>query len=248
MTDSGASVERSRVHFGLTEIDYKIRRSHRRTTVSIAIDPKDGVVVTAPPQVTQQRLDRVVLDRGHWIARGLRRQSSHPPVASSKEFVGGEGFSYLGKQYRLRVETGPVGPLQLRGRFLCLEVPIGLPEVSLARVMRAALVDWYRARARKYLPARSRVWAKKLDVEPSQFEIFEPTTRWGSSSKDGSIRINWRIIQCPTSIIDYVLAHEFVHLVHRDHSRAYWALLGRVMPDYEARKGRLKEMGPGLIW
>jgi predicted metal-dependent hydrolase len=78
--------------------------------------------------------------------------------------------------------------------------------------------------------------------------VAEPPKRWGSTTKAGIVRINWRVLQCPVSLVDYVLAHELVHLIHEDHSRAFWATLGRIMPDYEERKKRLREMGPRLVW
>jgi predicted metal-dependent hydrolase len=248
MTDSGALLERSRVQFGLTPIEYKIQRSHRRTTISIAIDPDVGVLVTAPRLVARERLDQVVLTKGHWIARGLRHLSDRPPANHSKEFVSGEGFYYLGRQYRLRLETGPIRPLRLENGILTLPVPPGLSEANVEGYARAALVDWYRGRAGKYLKARCRAWAHKLKVEPQALALSEPATRWGSTSKDGTIRLNWRIVQAPSTLVDYVVAHELCHLVHRDHGREFWSMLGRVMPDYEARKQRLREVGPGMIW
>jgi predicted metal-dependent hydrolase len=72
--------------------------------------------------------------------------------------------------------------------------------------------------------------------------------RWGSASPSGSIRLNWRVIQAPISLVDYVVAHELVHLRHPNHDRAFWAALGRAMPNYEERKGRLRELGRSLVW
>lgn len=66
----------------------------------------------------------------------------------------------------------------------------------------------------------------------------------------GEVRLNWRIVQAPVYIIDYVVAHELVHVLRHDeaHGAEFWALLGRVMPDYEARRDRLRELGPCLEW
>lgn len=84
-------------------------------------------------------------------------------------------------------------------------------------------------------------------MEPPRVIVSGQEKRWGSCSK-GVVRLNWRNVQAPKSLIDYVVAHEVTHLLHEDHSRAFWAALGRVMPDYEVRKGRLREMGPRLVW
>ena len=90
-------------------------------------------------------------------------------------------------------------------------------------------------------------FADKLGAPPSEVRIVEQTRRWGSCSTS-TLRINWRIIQAPRSLIDYVLAHEVAHLVHEHHGHAFWATLGRILPDYEERRVRLKILGPTLLW
>ena len=67
------AIERSEVRFGLTTIPYLVTRSHRRGTVSIAIDPAMGVLLTAPQATPIARLDRVVHDKARWIVERLRR-------------------------------------------------------------------------------------------------------------------------------------------------------------------------------
>jgi predicted metal-dependent hydrolase len=64
----------------------------------------------------------------------------------------------------------------------------------------------------------------------------------------GVLRINWRIIQAPIPLIEYVLVHEITHMKHPNHDRRFWSVLGRVMPDYEDRRARLREMGSRLEW
>jgi predicted metal-dependent hydrolase len=87
-----------------------------------------------------------------------------------------------------------------------------------------------------------------IGIDAPEIVVSEPTKRWGSASKNGTVRINWRVMQAPVTLVDYVLVHELVHLVHEDHSREFWATLGRMMPDYEERKKRLRELGPRMVW
>jgi hypothetical protein len=63
-----------------------------------------------------------------------------------------------------------------------------------------------------------------------------------------AVRFNWRIIQAPMRLVDYIVVHELVHLVHKDHTKEFWALLGKVMPDYEDRRTALRGLGRGLEW
>jgi len=92
------------------------------------------------------------------------------------------------------------------------------------------------------------LWATKLDVPFPRLLIREPKKRWGSCHPSGIVRLNWRILQAPLRLVDYVVAHELCHLLHEGHGRAFWATLGHAMPDYEARRARLTELGARLIW
>jgi len=78
--------------------------------------------------------------------------------------------------------------------------------------------------------------------------IRDQQRRWGSCDRRGTLRVNWRIVQAPMRLVDYVVAHELAHLRHQDHSKAFWALLGRAMPDYEPRREALRRMGAKLGW
>ena len=72
--------------------------------------------------------------------------------------------------------------------------------------------------------------------------------RRGSCDQAGTIRLNWRIIQAPMRLVDYVVVHELVHLQHRGHGRDYWQAVERVRPDYERRRRDLRERGSLLVW
>lgn len=247
MTDT--SIERSSVRYGTTTIDYAIKRSPRRTTVSIAIDPTDGVLVTAPEPAPVARLDRIVEAKASWISQRLKRQSDRPPAPSAKEFVSGESFLYLGRQYRLKLDVDAAPrPLRLEGGSLRLPIPRHMPEDHRGAFVRAALVDWYKLQAKKRLPVRLRAWSKKMGVRAPHLVIAEPEKRWGSATSAGTVRLNWRIVQAPLALIDYVVAHELTHLQHPNHTRDFWASLGRAMTDYETRKQRLRMLGPQTAW
>ena len=78
--------------------------------------------------------------------------------------------------------------------------------------------------------------------------VSDQQKRWGSCDRNGTIRLNWRIIQAPMRLVDYVVVHELVHLRHRGHDREYWQALGRVMPDYERRRDDLMQRGRSRSW
>lgn len=240
-------IERSEIHFGTTHIPFLIRRSSRRATVALAIDG-GKLVVTAPTQATVERLNAVVRGKALWVKHQLHGASTSttPP----REFVSGETFRYLGRQHRLRVVSGDPEPVvKMDLGWIVAAVSRG-HEAERLVLVRDALVGWYRRRAEDRLPERVEIWSKKLGIPMPVVLVRDQQRRWGSCNQAGEVRLNWRIVQAPLALIDYVVAHELVHVVRGDdgHSRAFWAQLGRVMPDYDARRDQLREIGPSLEW
>lgn len=195
------------------------------------------------------RLDALVRTKARWIVERLRHVSQPETPVPPRELVSGESYLYLGRGHRLRlvVSTEP-GPAKLARGWL--EVPV-LRTLSTSAQRDAALAsiaDWYRTHARLRLPERVALWAAKLHAEPTAVLVRNQRKRWASCDEQGVLRFNWRIMQAPMRLVDYVVAHELVHLRHRDHTQAFWARLGTVMPDYEQRKDELRRLGPRLQW
>ena len=139
----------------------------------------------------------------------------------------------------------PHGGAKLRGGWLHVPAPAGVEQ---AAHVRAALVAWLRRHAAARLPERVEAWRAKAGVAMPRVVVADQRKRWGSCDRSGTIRLNWRIIQAPMRLIDYVVVHELVHLRHRGHGRDYWRAVGRVMPDYERRREELRRCGAGLAW
>lgn len=239
--------ECSQVTWGTATFSYSIRRSARRRTVSLAVDPAEGLLVTAPEGTPVMRLDAIVRAKARWVLERLRGRQALPPLPP-RELTSGETFLYLGRQYRLRLRRGmPEEPMVLVGGWLEVPVPAGLAGRKRREYTRAVLIGWYRRHAAERLPMRAERWAARLDAPLGRVLVRDAEKRWGSCS-GGTIRLNWRIIQAPMSLVDYVVAHELVHTLHDNHGREFWRTLGRVMPDYEERKQQLRALGPRLDW
>jgi predicted metal-dependent hydrolase len=252
---TGPAWERSTIRFGMRAIAFTVRRSARRETVSIAVDARDGVTVTAPVGVDLPAIERLVAGRARWIVEAQRRYEDVEPGPPPREFKSGETFCYLGKQYRLRLAS-EVGvsrgrlrsAVKLAGGWLTVELPAGAVTEERREAARRALVAWYRRRAAELLPQRVALWSAELGLAAPPVLVREPRARWGSCDPRGNVRLNWRIVQAPRPLVDYVVAHELVHLIHRTHGQDFWAALGRVMPAYEERRRRLRRVGPQYFW
>jgi predicted metal-dependent hydrolase len=138
--------------------------------------------------------------------------------------------------------------LRLENGWLRVPIPRHLGDQHRGRFVRAALIDWYKAHASRRIPERIVHWAARLDLHVPEVLLVEPRKRWGSASSSGTVRINWRVIQAPLALVDYVVAHELVHLRHPNHTRQFWGAIGGVMADYEVRKATLRIIGSQLDW
>ena len=211
----------------------------------MTVDPAGDVLLVAPVHFSTSRLDAVVRRKAAWIVRRRRHVQSHDPPPSPREFVSGESVHYLGRHYRLKVHPNEAGEAKLRGGWLHVPAPAGAQQTA---HVRAALVSWFRRHAAERLPERVEAWRSRAGVAKPRVVIADQQKRWGSCDHGGTIRLNWRIIQAPMRLVDYVVVHELVHLRHRGHGRDYWQALGRVMPDYERRREDLRQRGVGLAW
>ena len=240
------ATETSAVAWGETRLVYSIARSTRRSkTVAVAVDPGGTVLVVAPERFPINRLDVLVRRKAPWIVQQLRNLQSLPAPPAPREFVSGESVFYLGRHYRLKVHPGAPGDAKLRGGWLHVAAPAGAEQEA---HVRTALVSWFRRQAEERLPGRIEAWSAKAGVTMPHVAIVNQQKRWGSCDRHGTIRLNWRIIQAPMRLVDYVVVHELVHLIHRGHGRDYWQAVGRVMPDYERRREDLRQCAVGFPW
>lgn len=101
-------------------------------------------------------------------------------------------------------------------------------------------VKHYRRMAQELLPVRLEYWSEIIGVQPAALHITSARTRFGSCSAKNSISFSWRLMQYSPETIDYVVVHELCHILHHDHSAAFWAEVSRYLPDYKERQKQLK--------
>ncbi len=236
--------------FGGELISFSIVRTARRKTVAISAG-FDGVRVLAPTDLDDERVLNIVRKKGPWL---LRKQAAYRELGcapSPREFVSGETFHYLGRPYRLKVvpdETAVVTRIVARGASLVARVlPDAIPLVRRAAI-RGALRHWYRDHAKAHFPVRATAMAELLGIASPAVHVVDQSKRWGSCDARGRIRLNWRLIMAPMTLVDYVISHEVCHVLEHNHSRRFWRSLETIMPDYEARVRQLDHLGQTFMW
>jgi predicted metal-dependent hydrolase len=107
--------------------------------------------------------------------------------------------------------------------------------------------DFLIREARRDLTAAVGFYAARACVEVRKISLRDTSSRWGSCSASGSLNFSWRLILAPPFVLDYLAAHEVAHMVHMNHSDAFWDLAGDLSPDVAAAEAWLKAHGPGLL-
>lgn len=214
------------------------RRSNRRT-LELTVERDGRLSVAVPDGIALCEVERFVHEKQDWVYRKLAEKHMLLAPRTAKRFVSGEGFAYLGRNYRLLLVENQDVPLKLdRGRL---------------RMRRrdadqgAAIVrHWYIDTGKPWLAGRIRQWETRLGIADAIVEVADLGYRWGSASRDNRVNVHWSALQLPPSLIDYVLAHELAHLHEPNHTTRFWQLVARAIPDFERRREALARTGATL--
>ena len=222
----------------------EVVRSIRRTA-GLHIVGTD-LQVRVPEHLEDQRVAEILKQKRPWIRSKVAELQRVPPHRT-KELVSGETFPYLGRNYRLKVQEGHQVGVCLSGGYLRATIrPTEHNETQELRIQQY-LQNWYRSRALERLQDKTHRYAKQIGVSPAGISVRNFKSRWGSCDKKGEVVFNWNIIKAPHSIVDYVVIHELCHLIHPNHSKVFWELVGRHDASYPEHRQWLRKTGAGLL-
>lgn len=222
--------------FAVGDLRFIVQRSERRRTMQITVERTGELVLSVPPDVDEAYLREFVADKRFWIYTKLAEKDRLQRPIPSKEFVGGEGFLYLGRSYRLKLVDEQDVPLRLvNGRFTLRRD--ALPAA------REHFIRWYSERARAWLAGKVVEYQSRMEVTPAGVKVQDLGYRWGSCGKGDWLYFHWKSILLPARIAEYVVVHEVAHLHEPHHTPAFWLRVERAMPDFARRKVWLAEHG-----
>jgi predicted metal-dependent hydrolase len=218
------------------KLTYTTVRSAKRKKLTISVERDSTIVVFAPETATDEAIDQVVQSKRQWLFEKLQNAPKYQDrPAPGKEVVSGESALYLGREYR--ISLGRDGSTQVVfDRFFV--IPQG-DRLQTRQVFR----DWYVQQAQAIILARVQRYASELGVHVAEALIVDDRLRWGACTAKNNIRLNWRLIKAPMSVIDYVIVHELAHLLESNHTPAFWNIVRAKVPGAEKSKAWLKAHG-----
>ncbi|WP_035854197.1 M48 family metallopeptidase [Deefgea rivuli] len=221
--------------FASGDIPYTLQRSPRRRSIGLKIDAA-GLTIILPQRAPLAEAERVIQLKLAWIRAKLLERETRPTPIESPILQWGASALWLGEprllQAALRVK------LTEDTLYLC-----AANEQKIA----PALIRFYQRSAKPYFAERLALWAERMALQPRQLILSSAKTRWGSCTSNGDIRLSWRLMQAPASVIDYVVIHELAHLLEMNHSARFWAIVERACPDWKTERAWLKQHGHTLL-
>ena len=231
---------------GNARVAYEFTRGKRRTIGFIV--GAEGLTVRAPRWVPLRDVDAAVKEKADWILRKLAEtQQRHAKLEAARiEWRDGVSFPFLGEPVVVRLDPhhgfeGVGAMLDLGAGAEARVLRLALANNASAVQIRDAAQAWLMRQARRIFTERLDHFAPRLGVVWRKLTLSNASTRWGSASVDGAIRLHWRLVHFRMPVIDYVVAHELSHLRVMDHSPRFWETVETVVPDYGDLRQQLKD-------
>lgn len=226
------------VVYGKKIIEFSLITCSRKT-LEIAVHPDRSVVVKAPVQSDLSLIEAKVRRRARWIIQQLNYFKQFNPKTPERCYVSGETHLYLGRQYRLKVETGVIHSVKLSRGIIWV---VSKNDVD-QNAVKTSLNKWYSDKAKEELgESLDRCWQKfsRFGFKKPNLSIRRMSKRWGSLSRSGTMTLNSDLVKTSKNCIDYVVMHELCHLRYHDHSPEFYNLLESVSPNWEKVKHKLE--------
>jgi predicted metal-dependent hydrolase len=218
------------------EVPYRLTRTRRRT-LGLSVT-ESGVRVNVPKWVSKAEIDLFLHERIDWLLKNLEKIEQ--TRREQPELRDGENVFFLGIPLKIRAAPCLFPDIRRNGRMLWASVSHENEVPDLVR-------SWLKTRAAPMLRRRVMRYASIQGGRVPEFALSDAKSQWGICHPDGRIRLNWRLVQAPLSIIDYVAAHEVAHLLHADHSRRFWNQVETLFPEADNARAWLNRHGHKLM-
>lgn len=205
--------------------------------MGIYIDLYGNVELRVPKGTTDASIQKVIESKWDWIMKKSKELKERTAGHHEKVYEHGEEFLYLGETYPILInveETLAQSYVEFRENQLHVFVKEQSDEG-----IQQALKRFFYQRCKVYVEQSIRKYQKEFKVKPKSIRINESKSNWGTCNSKYEMTFNWKLAMAPVEVIEYVVVHEMCHMVHLNHERSFWRLVGKILPDYEQRKAWL---------
>ena len=205
----------------------------RRKTLAIFVDPNGTLIVKAPLRLPDSEIFKFVKLKHDWIITRQRKIAENSFI--NRSVVSYNTFLFMGCEL-VPVITGKAKSISRAEGSLIIPASYA-PDKLLRRVEK-----YFRTNAQVILTERAQYFANRLKLDVSAIGINNNKTRWGSCDTKRRINLNWRAVMLPPTLFDYIVVHEFCHLLEFNHTKNFWAIVETILPNWRTLRKNLKQM------
>ncbi len=229
---------KSSIQYGNSIIRFTLQYADRKT-LGIQVHPNRKVYVIAPIDTDLKKIKAKLKSKANWILKQQEFFLSFHPLTPSRKYVNGETHLYLGKQYRLKIIQSKNEDVKLKRGY----IEVHTIDKKDTLKIKYQLNIWYTNKANVHftnlfnnlLPIAKTFYPQKVVLKHRWLK-----KKWGSCSTKGQITLNTELIKAPKKCIEYVIIHEFCHLAYLNHSKSFYNLLDKKLPNWRVIKHQLE--------
>ncbi len=223
------------VEYGTKSIVFDIERKPNQKNTYINVDT-DGVLVKTNDTTTIEDINKMVKNKSAWISKKL---NIFKRVAINKDISTGSRLYYMGKSYYVEMFQNETADT-ITINFTHSKFHITTPPKYKVSGLNEAIENFYKQKAIEKITPLTKKWAKIMDVEPEHISFRYSKKRWGSCSSTNRISYNYHLVKLSSSLIEYVVVHELAHITFENHSKDFWKLVHKHLPDYKVKEDKIR--------
>lgn len=217
-------------------IRYTLKRSNRRQSIGLKIDHR-GLSISTPQQVPLTHIETILQKKANWITQKLKLWNNKQKFLSN--WTANNEYPLLNEPWVL--SSAKFGEFVMLRKTTEQDIHPSIHALNSEQIEKI-IMHWYYQQAITCFNERIQFYAQKLYLTKPIFRLSRAKTNWGSCTSRGIIYLNWRLIQLPLHLVDYVVAHELCHLIEMNHSQAFWAQVKKIYPNYLSTRKELSKL------
>jgi predicted metal-dependent hydrolase len=222
--------------FGTFVYQYQLIEQERKT-LSLTVTPELSIILKCPQSTDMERIEKFLRKKWFWLEKQLNFFKKYQKQFHAREYVSGESYYYLGRQYKLSVKNSSESSVNFSKGQIIVCVKKNQQEAK------ELLQKWFLMRAEEIFQDRFREMLKKFDYPTTPtLKIRDMKKRWGSFLNKEKIFLNPKLIHASKECIDYVIVHELCHFKYKNHSEKFWKFLEEKYPKWKRIKDHLEVM------
>lgn len=214
------------------EIKYK-----NRTSIGISINSYGEIEVQAPKRTPEERVLQALEDKWDLIQQKLKETKDRMNGTQEKVYENNESFLYLGDTYPIKI-IQDINITQDHVVFEGEKLHVNVKQLEDEKI-KQALKRFYYQQCKVLVEKSVSSYQSHFKTKPRSIRITDSKSTWGTCDSKQQLTFNWRLAMAPSEVIDYVVVHEMCHMVHLNHDRSFWRLVGKIMPDFKEKENWL---------